>query len=330
MKKILSILLCLTLLFSTLLLVACGDNNTEEPKLKLGLGLYSTASATDATADKNGAGQAIITAAAVLVDKDGKVVKAFIDCADNTASYTADGKAVAAASLQTKYEKGDAYNMVAYGHASAEWYVQADKFCALIAGKTANEIKALVTADGANTDAVISAGCTIDVVEMAKAVEKAIANAADSNATAKDTVKLGVSTNQTTSDATVDKKGSNKLETTFFAAAVNAEGKVVAASSDCVQVDFTFDTKGASAYDATKGVVSKKEAGDSYNMKTYGGAAKEWYEQADAFDAACIGKTASEIASLKKTDDNYGVESLVSAGCTILVDGFVKAASKIG
>ena len=339
MKKFLSILLCATLLISTLLLFGCGDkkNNSEETSapaaeeatLKLGLGVYTAVSATTATDDKNGNGQATTTAAAVLVDNDGKIVKAFVDCADSKVAYTNEGKAVANESFKTKYESGNDYNMKAYGGAAKEWYEQADAFCALIVGKTATEVKALVAENNKGTEDVINAGCTILINEFAKAVDKAIANAVESNATAKDTIKLGVSTNQTTADATEDKAGYNQVETTFFAAAVNAEGKVVAASSDCVQVKFTFDNKGASTFDATKAVSSKKEAGDNYGMKAYGGAAKEWYEQAAAFDAACVGKTVTEIKALMGAD-NKGVADIQSAGCTILVDGFVKAASKIG
>ena len=63
-------------------------------------------------------------------------------------------------------------------------------------------------------------------------------------------------------------------------------------------------------------------------MKAYGGAAKEWYEQADAFEALCIGKTADEITALMG-EDNYGNADVKAAGCTILVNGFVKAAGKI-
>jgi hypothetical protein len=339
MKKILSILICVTLLLSTVLLFGCGDKendpeetstpSVEEPALKLGLGVYTTVSATDATADKNGNGQATTTAAAVLVDKDGKIVKAFVDCADNKVAYTAEGKAVSNESFKTKYELGNDYNMKTYGGSAKEWYEQADAFCALIVGKTATEVKALVADGNKGTQEVINAGCTIYVAEFANAIEKAINNAADSKATKNDTLKLGVSTNQSISDATEDKAGSNQVETTFFAAAVNAEGKVVAATSDCVQVKFTFDNKGASTFDATKAVSSKKELGDKYNMKTYGGAAKEWFEQAAAFDAACIGKTVTEIKALMGAD-NKGVADIQSAGCTILIDGFVKAASKIG
>lgn len=340
MKKFFSILLCATLLLSTLLLFGCGDKQetpaetskttaaTEATTLKLGLGVSTTVKASNATADKKGEGQATITAAAVLVDKDGKIVKAFIDCADNKVNYTADGKAVANESFATKYELGTDYNMKTYGNAAKEWFEQADAFCALIVGKTATEVKALVAENNKGTEDVINAGCTILVDEFAKAIDKAIANAVESAATANDTLKLGVSTNQSTSDATADKAGSNQVETTFFAAAVNAEGKVVAATSDCVQVKFTFDIAGASTFDTTKAVSSKKELGDNYNMKTYGNAVAEWYAQAAAFDAACVGKTVTEIKALMG-EDKYAVGDL-KASCTILVDGFVKAASKIG
>lgn len=324
MKKILSVLMVALVVLSAF--VGCKQ---EEPALKLGLGVYASASATDATEDKAGQGQATFTAAVVLVDDAGKVVKAFIDCADNKVNYTADGKAVANDSFKTKYEAGNGYNMVAYGGATKEWFEQADVFCSVIVGKTASEIKALVVEGDKGTDEVINAGCTIMIAEFANAVEKAINNAVASNATKNDTLKLGVSTTQTTADATEDKAGSNKVETTFFAAAVNAEGKVVAASSDCVEVTFGFDTAGKSTFDATKETLTKKEKGDAYGMKAYGGSAKEWFEQAGAFDAACIGKTAGEIEALMGADQK-GSADLQAAGCTIAIGGFIKAAAKIG
>ena len=326
MKKIITTLMVSVMILSLFALTGCKN---EEPTLKLGLGLDISASATDATADKAGQGQATVTAAAVLVDADGKIVKAFIDCADNKVGYTEEGKAVANDSFNTKYEAGSNYNMVAYGGAAKEWFEQADAFCALIAGKTAAEVKALVAEGNKGTEEVINAGCTIYIAEFANAIDKAISNATASNATKKDTLKLGVATTQTVADATEDKAGSNKVEISFFAAAVNAEGKVVAASSDCVEVSFGFDTTGVSTFDATKEVLSKKEKADSYGMKAYGGSAKEWYEQAAAFDAACIDKTATEIGGLM-AEDYKGTADLQAAGCTIYVSGFVKAASKIG
>ena len=73
---------------------------------------------------------------------------------------------------------------------------------------------------------------------------------------------------------------------------------------------------------------SKREAGANYGMVAYGNASKEWFEQADAFNALCVGKTASEIAALCASD-NYGTDAVKTAGCTILVNGLTKAAAKI-
>ena len=332
MKKIIALCLCLLMVLASF--VACGsdaknDTETKEDTLKFGSAVYVTAPAvTDATADKEGTGKIDVTVAAVTVDKDGKIVACALDTSSNTVKFTADGKAVANDSFKTKYELGKDYNMVAYGGATKEWYEQADAFEALVAGKTIDQVKALVAEEGKGNNDVIKAGCTITITDFVGAIEKAYKAAADSKVTAKDTLKVTAATEQNCTDATADKDGSNKVSTYFFAAAVDANGKAVAAASDCVEVTFTFDTKGASTLDTTKAVVSKKEQGKDYGMVAYGGATKEWNEQAAAFDAACIGKTGTEIAKLM-AEDGKGVADVQAAGCTIYVSGFVKAASKI-
>ena len=326
MKRSLLLVLCLVLAISAMF-AGCGNGASET--LKFGFGVnVSAPTVTDATADKDGSGKLDVTVAAVTVDKDGKIVACALDTASNTVNFTAEGKAVAVAEFKTKYEMGKDYNMVAYGGATKEWFEQADAFEAFVAGKTLDEVKALVGEDKKGNSDVINAGCTIMINEFVAAIEKAYNAAADSKATAANTLKVTAATEQTCTDATEEKDGSNKVSTTVFAAAVDADGKVVAAGSDCVELAFTFDTKGASTLDTSKAVLSKKESGSNYGMVAYGGSAKEWFEQAAAFDAACIGKTASEITGLM-AEDGKGVADLQSAGCTIYVSGFVKAASKI-
>ena len=316
MKKTTALILCALLALSAFVITGCGE--TKEEALKLGLGVYSTATVKDADGETKGSGEAVITAAAVLVDKDGKIVKCVLDVADNKVAYTSDGKAVANDSFKTKHEFGDGYGMKSPYGSTKEWYEHANAFCTLVEGKTASEVKALVAADGKNTDAVISAGCTIAAEEFVKAVEKAVASAKDSTATKSTTLKLGMATTQTVKDATAEKAGSNKVATDIFAAAVDADGKIVAATNETVEVDFTFDATGKSTYKA-KDIQGKRELGDSYGMKSPYGSTKEWYEHADAFVAACIGKKAGEITT-----------DLQVAGCTIAVDGFIKAAAKVG
>ena len=326
MKKLICVLLSVLMALTAVAFVGC---EAKAETLKLGLGVYTgITKATSAEGDTNGQGKVAITAAAITVDADGKVVACDLDTADITVAYTGDGKAIANDGFKTKAEQGDGYNMKAYGGATKEWYEQADAFETVVAGKTLAEIKALIAEGDKGTADVINAGCTIMVAEFVRAIEKAFANLSESEATSAASVKLGVHTEQTLTDATEEKDGKNQVETTVFAAAV-VDGKIVAASSDCIQVAFTFDAKGASTYDLSKAVTSKKEAGANSGMKAYGGAAKEWFEQAAAFDAATIGKTAGEISSLMGAD-NYGNADLKTAGCTILVNGLVKAASKIG
>lgn len=325
MRKCLAITLCMLLAISMLAMFGCSKSAT----LKFGAGVYVTApSTTDATADKEGTGKVDVTVAAVTIDADGKIVACALDTASNTVKFTADGKAVANNEFKTKYELGADYNMVTYGGATKEWFEQADAFEALVAGKTLAEVKALLAEGNKGTDEVINAGCTVMINEFVGAIEKAYNAAVDSDVTAKDTLKVTAATEQTCTDATAEKDGSNKVATTVFAAALDADGKVVAASGDCVEVAFTFDAKGAATLDTAKAVASKKEQGANYGMVAYAGSAKEWFEQAAAFDAACVGKTATEIAGLMG-EDGKGVDTLQAAGCTIYVTGFVKAASKI-
>ena len=342
MKKFLCVFLCALMVLSVMSFASCtetlSENPTEAPTeapatdaaLKLGLGVHISApTVADATEDKNGSGKVSVTAAVITVDADGKVVACQLDTMENSVAFTLDGKAVANEGFKTKYEQGADYNMVAWGGAAKEWFEQVDAFETAIVGKTLDEIKAMVIEGDKGNDEVVTAGCTIMIAEFVKAVEAAFGNLAESTVTAENTLKLGMSTEQTVKDATEDKNGSNKVETTIFAAAVDADGKVVAALTDCVQVDFAFTVAGASALDTTKAIASKRQQGADYGMVAWGGAAKEWFEQADAFAALCVGKTATEIAALAAAD-NYGTDEVKNAGCTILVNGFVKAAAKIG
>lgn len=335
MKKLVCILLSILMLTSVTAFVGCEKAPDAEPALKLGLGVYtSTPTTSDATEDKDGQGSVAVTAAVITVDADGKVVACQLDTADLAVKFTLDGKAVANDGFKTKREKGAAYGMTAAG-AAKEWFEQADAFETFIVGKTLDEIKALVAEGNKGNSDVVAAGCTIMIHEFVGAIEKAFANLADSAATASSALKLGIHVEQTTSDATEDKEGSNQVETTVFAASVDAEGKVLVAASDCVQVKFTFNATGASTLDTTKAITSKREAGADYGMSQWGtdlngdGVIKEWFEQADAFNALCVGKTASEIKALCAAD-NYGTDEVKTAGCTILVNGLTKAAAKLG
>lgn len=337
MKKIISLILAILMVCTLVFVIGCGNNNNagngnenggDNAKLKLGMGIYSYyAEATGATADKNGKGEIVSTVAAVLVDANGKIVKCDIDTADNTVEFNAEGKTVKATEFKTKREKGASYGMKEYAGSAKEWFEQADAFEALAVGKTATEVKALATAEGKGNADVIKAGCTIAVSDFVKAIEKAVANAKDSNATASSTLKVGVDTEATYTDATADKNGSIELSTCFVAAAVNADGKVAASINDCLGTTFTFDAAGTPLTNTQTAPATKLELGDSYGMKASYGSTTEWYQHAAAFDTQCVGKTADEIANLV-TANGKGTDAVIKAGCTIAIKGVVAAAVK--
>ena len=228
MKKIFAFVLAAAMVLS---MVGCGEE--EKEALKMGMGVHANITGSDADADTDGNAEVVATVAAVLVDKDGKIVKCEIDTLDATLAFTSEGKAVAAEGFKTKAELGSDYGMVAYGGATKEWYEQADAFEEVAVGKTAAEVKSLLGSDNyKGNDDVIKAGCTIGVTDFVGAVEKAMANVEESDATADDTLKVAVVVAQSTEDASEEAEGSNELEATFAAAAVNKDGKVTAMALD--------------------------------------------------------------------------------------------------
>ncbi len=336
MKKILSISLVVLIALTTL--VACGSDK-EAAKVDFGMGVYTYyGTASSADGETNGSGEIFTTVAAVLVDADGKIVKCDIDTVDVSADYTSSGAAFVADEFKTKYELGDAYNMAAYGGDNngdgkvLEWYAQIDALESVIVGKTIDEVKALGAEGYYGTEEVQNAGCTIGVSDYLLAVEKAVANATASEATANDTLKVGVVTSVEAKDATTDAEGAVDFEISVAAVAANG-GKVTACVTDVAAASITFDAKGTATTDTTADIVTKLELGDNYGMAAYGsdlngdGKVLEWDEQSAAFNAACVGKTADEIAALV-VNGYQAVEEVQTAGCTMGVADIAAALVK--
>lgn len=318
MKKLLSITLCIAMLFSLALLAGCSS---EPENLKFGFGAISYIDEVkNAAGATNGSVATSTTFAAVTLDADGKIVKCEIDAIDATLAFAADGKYVKGENPITKLELGENYGMKSYAGAKLEWFEQTDAFEKVVEGKTLQDVKALVVTDGKGNDAVVSAGCTIAIADFVKAVEKAVNNAKDSTATSEDTLKLGVVATASGKDAKGAAAGSAEVEISVTAAAVK-DGKATAMVTDAISVTAAFDAKGKTPL-TSGNLATKLEQGEKYGMKAYGGAKLEWYEQAAAFDKECIGKTAAEITGLATGD------ALTKAGCTIDVTDMLKAAEK--
>ena len=350
MKKFFAILLCLCMIFA---MVACdtdkGDNKDDqnnaatEAEYKLGMGIV-----VDLNSSATGNAQVDATVATVVLDAAGKIVVCRIDAVQNKMNVT-DGAVDTAATFQTKMEKGDAYGMAAavnYGMdwngdgVVKEWYDQAKAFEAYVVGKTVAEVEAIQTkvVEGAGyviaaDEALLSAGCTIQITDFIAAVAKACKDDQGMTFKTAETFTLGVAAKSAVDSATVaataDADGLVAMYSDF-AAAVIAGGKIIATLNDAIQPKITINVAGeivAKAYTATK-----RELKEGYNMATYGasmdpngdGRVLEWYLQSEAFSKHVVGMTGAEVAAMTTATNSIGYQmttdaDLLAAGCTIQI-----------
>ena len=345
MKKVIALLLVAMMALS---LVACGNDPAPAPTpdpeptastYKTGLGMVVSMSGTDAEDEDPAKTQADVTVCEATFDQDGKIVAISFDVVQAKASVDADGVVTVAEDIKTKSELGDDYNMKKYANPAAvgEWYEQAAALEAYCIGKTAAEVAAMELGpnahDHTDTPAVeeLKSTCTISVTAFLDALTKAYENASDENTTyAK--VGLGMVTSMSGTDAEDEDPAKTQADVTAVALALDADGKVVAISIDVVQCKAEV-TDGEVT--VAENVKTKRELGDDYNMKKYASPAAvgEWYEQADAFEAYCMGKTPAEIAGMALGENSHGysdspaVEELKST-CTISVTAFLNAIAK--
>ena len=254
-------------------------------------------------------------AAAVTVDADGKIVDVKIDEAQTKPDLTKDNGNVT--DLRTKLAKKEDYAMKAASPIQKEWYEQVAAFEAWAKGKTADEVKAGVDAEGNPTDADLKAGCTIKANGFTEVVAKAMASATDMGAKATDTFRLSVTTEKYyESNETNLQYDSNYAAVTF-----DAEGKITSCLIDASQAKCSIaDGK----FTVEKGAYqSKKELKENYNMKVASPIEKEWFEQAAAFEAWAKGKTAAEVKA-GVGEDGKPSDADLKAGCTIIVNAIAE------
>ncbi len=157
---------------------ACSDDGaatfTAGENFTLGLAAISDASESVAAADAED-GNATVKMysefGAVVLDENGKILAAVTDATQPKITVSAEGEIMDTVFNGTKRELKDGYNMVAYGNAIAEWYVQAKAFTDYVAGKTPAEVLAMETTvneegNAITTDETLLASCTMSIAGM--------------------------------------------------------------------------------------------------------------------------------------------------------------------
>lgn len=294
------------------------SENAEAKAVKTGLGIVSQIlSVEDTKLEIN------TVAAAVTVDENGKVVAIKIDEAQTKPDLTVDNGNVT--DLRTKFEKQGDYNMKGASAIGKEWFEQVAAFEDWAVGKTADEIAAVaVDADGKTTDADLKAGCTITITGFVEAAAKAIKSAQDLGAKSTDTLNIAL----TTEKYYESNETNLQYDTDITAVTVDKDGKITSCLIDatqgkCAVADGKFTVEAGS-------ITSKKELKEDYNMKDVSaanGIGKEWYEQAAAFEAWAVGKTAADLTA-SIAEDGKTSDAELKAGCTITVSSIAKNVAK--
>ncbi len=342
MKKILAIALCLVMVLAA---VACTP---AEKEYKLGMGIV-----VNMESSATGNAQVDATVATVVVGADGKIVACRLDCAQNKMNV-AEGAVDTAATFKTKMELGADYGMGGKPYSPdnngdgivKEWDEQAKAFEAYVVGKTADEIAAMTTKDAnghqiSTDDALLSAGCTIQIGDFRDAVVKACKDDQGVSFKTASEITLGVAANTTAAEsvaATADAEGSVKMYTDF-AASVVVDGKIIASLNDAIQPEIKINTAGeitAKNFTDTKRCLKENYGmgGKPYSPDNNGdGVVKEWFEQSAAFSSYVIGKTAAEVEAMptQTLESGYVISSedaLLTAGCTIQITAIKAVVAK--
>ena len=151
-------------------------NNTVEftaESFKLGLGVVTSCSVKETSIEMYTDYAAVVTA------EDGSVIAARLDAIQPKINLEADGTTTGIEDLRSKYTKKEDYGMTVASPIAAEWYTQADAYCAYVVGKVAADLEAieLVEHNGhmvALNEADLYAGCTMQVGSYIEATVKAI------------------------------------------------------------------------------------------------------------------------------------------------------------
>lgn len=352
MKKLISSITAITM--AAALFTACADNGggettttpaagggeTTTGSITAGFSTYNyLTSSRDATDEATGRAEVNSYIAYTAVDADGKIVKAGIDAIQSRISFDTAGQIVdtdLTTPVQTKNEKGDAYNMKPSSGIGKEWYEQAQALADWSVGKTLADVKNAAVTDGKFSDADLVSSVTVTAVSMqtplAESGDVKIAGTIGSG----DKIGMGTYTTMKSSKSATDEAtGQGQVDSMVALIAVDSSGKITACGFDAIQSKVVFDNTGVISTDLTEMVPTKAEKGDAYGMRGNSAIGKEWNEQAASFAEWCIGKTVAEVVSMttKEVDANHpqvpDVADLNSS-VTITVGDFLKAIEKAG
>lgn len=145
-----------------------------------------------------------------------------------------------------------------------------------------------------------------------------------------DTVKTGIGvvfSNANSKNPADANDGVIDTQAYVAAVTVDKDGKIVKCVIDSMQSRFTFTADSEIKTAADTVFKTKNELGDEYNMRRVSSIEKEWNEQAAAFAAYSVGKTAEQITNIA-VSEGVATDADLKASVTVRIGTFQAAVVK--
>lgn len=300
--------------------------------MRTGLAVLTTVTDSVSAHESDGRAKAESTIAAVMIDESGVITRCEIDAAQSDVTFSREGKLTTdpASVLETKQELGANYGMARVSGIGREWNEQVDALAAYVVGKTASDVRGIsMTETATPADIDLATGCTISIAGFVNAIGKAADSADALGAMAGDRLGLAVSSHlRDSSDAAEGSDGVVQIDSTYAVVTLDASNRITSCILDMSQARVGFDAQGRITSDLTAPVATKNELGAEYGMASVSGIGREWYEQAQAFAAYAVGKTAAEVRGITIDEKGRALDADLQAGVTIDVGGFIDVLAK--
>lgn len=292
---------------------------TQAKAWRTGLGVVTKAEATER------AGVITTTAAAVLLDADGRIADVMLDELETSVSADSTGTVTMPSDYRTKRQMGTDYPLEAVSSIQKSWTEQVDALADHLTGKTPEELEALKTdEDGKSMDADLLSGCTIAVEPYRDAILRACENAKALGAAQGDRITLGIEADNGAANLTaLNEKGVlAQVDTTLAVVTMDENARITSAIVDETEPAVTVETDGTVT--PPEAVRTKLEQGDEYGMRNASVLKKEWYEQSMGYCDHLKGKNLTEVGKIPTDGSDADLLSM----CTISTEAMHMAVLK--
>ena len=306
-----------------ILLFGCSAPAVNAPKVihQAGSASVTNMKFENASAEKAGSIQFNTTIAGVVLDENDQVIYVSIDTAQNKGFFHQDGQVEENESIASKKLLKEDYDMKKASAIQKEWYEQIAWLEEWMIGKNMDEIKNLSLDEmGYPADSDVKSGCTMNVKDYLKAVEKAVSKSVPVEKAA----SYGFANiTELKSTAASESLGSIQSNTTFALTGFSEDKKIQSVLIDTDQNATSFNSAGGIEQSEIK--LSKKLLKEDYGMKKVSAIQKEWYEQIASLEEWMIGKTIEEVNQLSLSEDKIPLDTDITASVTMKVAGYLEA-----